>query len=238
MIYSDDRFEAWSKRALKAYLTKDPKTKQPTRKFLKKGYLHFDRRIWLPDHLDSIRSLVSDPDRVAKNPYYPFVRWVMKTPRYKKVKDNEGKEIRQLTLKERPIAFASHRDSLIYAFYAHALTEDYEQHIKAQGFAESVLAYRSDLGLSNVDFAREVFRHIHERGPCSAIALDVTGFFDNLDHGILKDHWCQVIGQSQLPADQYKMFRSLTKYSYVNRIPVYGSTFLMVKDGKFVPAPQ
>ncbi len=28
------------------------------------------------------------------------------------------------------------------------------------------------------------------------------------------------------------------KYSYVNRIPTYGSTFLMVKDGKFIPAPQ
>ena len=28
------------------------------------------------------------------------------------------------------------------------------------------------------------------------------------------------------------------KYSYVNRIPTYGSTFLMVKDGKFVAAPQ
>jgi branched-chain amino acid transport system substrate-binding protein len=28
------------------------------------------------------------------------------------------------------------------------------------------------------------------------------------------------------------------KYSYVNRIPTYGSTFLMVKDGKFVVAQQ
>ena len=28
------------------------------------------------------------------------------------------------------------------------------------------------------------------------------------------------------------------KYSYVNRIPTYGSTFLLVKDGKFVEAPQ
>lgn len=28
------------------------------------------------------------------------------------------------------------------------------------------------------------------------------------------------------------------KYSYVNRIPTYGSVFLMVKDGKFVLAPQ
>ena len=28
------------------------------------------------------------------------------------------------------------------------------------------------------------------------------------------------------------------KYSYVNRIPTYGTSFLMVKDGKFVPAPQ
>jgi RNA-directed DNA polymerase len=232
MIYSEKRFEAWSKRALKSYQTKNPKTKQPSRKYLKKGYLHFDRRIWLPDHLDSIRSLVSNPDRVAKNPYYPFVRWVMKTPRYKKVKDKEGNEIRKLTLKERPIAFASHRDSLIYAFYAHALTEEYEHYIKAQGFAESVLAYRSDLGLSNVDFAREVFRHIQERGPCSAIALDVTGFFDNLDHGILKDHWCQMIGEDQLPADQYKMFRSLTKYSYVNRSTVLRTLELELRGRK------
>ena len=28
------------------------------------------------------------------------------------------------------------------------------------------------------------------------------------------------------------------KYSYVDRIPNYGSTFLMVKDGKFIVAPQ
>ena len=27
------------------------------------------------------------------------------------------------------------------------------------------------------------------------------------------------------------------KYSYVNRIPTYGTSFLMVKDGKFVAAP-
>jgi hypothetical protein len=216
MIYTPERFDAWAAKALRSYQSKEPTAKKPK----KKSYLHFDRRIWLPDHLESIRSLVCDPDRVAKNPYYPFVRWVMKTPRYKRIKDTEGNEIRKLTLKERPIAFASHRDSLIYSFYAHALTEEYERYIKAQGFAESVLAYRSDLGFSNVDFAREVFRHIHERGPCSAIALDVTGFFDNLDHGILKDHWCQVIGQDQLPADQYKMFRSLTNYSYVNRSTV------------------
>lgn len=28
------------------------------------------------------------------------------------------------------------------------------------------------------------------------------------------------------------------KYSYIDRMPNYGSVFLMVKDGKFVPAPQ
>lgn len=28
------------------------------------------------------------------------------------------------------------------------------------------------------------------------------------------------------------------KYSYIDRIPNYGATFLMVKDGKFVAAPQ
>lgn len=90
MIYTDERFEAWASRVLKDYQTKDPKTRQATRKFLKKGYLHFDHRIWLPDHLEWIRQILKDPDRVARNPYYPFVRWVMKTPRYKKKHKEES----------------------------------------------------------------------------------------------------------------------------------------------------
>lgn len=134
-------------------------------------------------------------------------------------------------MKERPIAFASLRDSLIYSFYAHVLTELYEKYIRAAGFDECVLAYRSDLGLSNVDFAREVFQYI-SLGPCTAIALDVTGFFDSLDHGLLKTNWKAVLGVDELPKDQYKIFRSLTQYSYVNRGAVLRALGLELRGRK------
>ena len=57
---------------------------------------------------------------------------------------------------------------------------------------------------------------LHEVGECSAIALDIKGYFDNINHSKLKEMWCKVIDESDLPIDQYKVFRSLTKYSYVN----------------------
>jgi RNA-directed DNA polymerase len=238
MIYTEKRFEDWLAKNAANYRDKDPVTKEPMpRKFMKKGYLHFDNRIWLPDHIASFRKRLSDPERIAQTPFYPFVRWVMKTPRYKKNKDEKPNKrgvvkSRIMDLKKRPIAFAAHRDSLIYSFYAHGLTEEYERYISAEGFEACVLAYRSDLHLSNIDFAKEVFDEIGTRGPCTAIALDVTGFFDNLDHRVLKANWKRVIGVAELPKDQYKIFRSLTKYSYVNRGTVLRALKLELRGRK------
>lgn len=236
MIYTPKRFEAWIEKSRKDYdeehfrLTGKPK-------YIKKGYLHFDHRYWLPGKVESLRKRLSDSGKVAETPFYPFVRWVMKTPRYKKntkQKPNKAGVVkdRVLDLKERPIAFASHRDSLIYSFYAHGLTEEYERYIKEVRFDPCVLAYRSDIRLSNIDFAKEVFDEIGSRGPCTAIALDVTGFFDNLDHATLKANWKRVIRVDELPKDQYKIFRSLTKYSYVNRGTVLNALKLELRGRK------
>src|SRR5690606_28681645 len=86
---------------------------------------------------------------------------------------------------------------------------------------QCVLAYRTDLGgKSNIQFAKEAFDHakrLSSEGPCTAIALDIKGYFDSIDHELLKKRWCELIGQRQLPEDQYKIFRSLTKYSYANK---------------------
>jgi len=88
-----------------------------------------------------------------------------------------------------------------------------------------LLAYRTDLEGKpcNIQFAKEAFDQVKqkysEEGECSVIALDVKGYFDNIDHRILRDMWCKVIGEEELPDDQYKVFRTLTKYSYLN----YGS---------------
>ena len=47
--------------------------------------------------------------------------------------------------------------------------------------------------------------------------MDVSGFFDNLDHGILKAAWAKLIAAAALPDDHYAVFKSITKWSHVNR---------------------
>ncbi|WP_169817494.1 reverse transcriptase domain-containing protein [Algoriphagus vanfongensis] len=172
--------------------------------------------------------LLSDPSlkRMKNHNFTPLIKILQKTPRYKWQEDKElsagGKY--NLETKIRPISFASHFDTYIYGFYSFALNIKYQDYIHKNGFQEVVLAYRSDLeGKCNIQFAKEAFDQIKksfkEEGECSVIALDIKGYFDHIDHSILKKMWCKIIDEDDLPLDQYKVYRSLTKYSYVN----YGS---------------
>lgn len=40
--------------------------------------------------------------------------------------------------------------------------------------------------MCNIDFANYAFKEIVSRGNCVALVIDIKGFFDNLDHEILK----------------------------------------------------
>ncbi len=223
MFFTEEIWQAWLGKELRNYAeVKDRKTGLVKREYRKKGYLHFDLRFWLPTRSKELHEILADPHGLDRHRFYPFVRWVVKTPRYKrneKGKKNKKGEVpkRIMSIKERPIAFASHFDALLYSYHAYQLNDIYQRFLAASDFSECVLAYRSDLGLNNIDFAREVFDFIYAAGPCTAVALDVKSFFDTLQHARLKQNWCRVLGVEQLPADQYKIYRSLTKYSYVNR---------------------
>ena len=46
---------------------------------------------------------------------------------------------------------------------------------------------------------------------------DITGFFDNLDHAILKDRLKRLLGVKELAPDWYAVFRHVTKFSNVKR---------------------
>ena len=169
----------------------------------------------------AVKSLVADDslDSIAKHPFLPFIKILTKTPR---LRYQENEKMYGLETKIRPIAFASHFDTYVYSYYSFVLTEKYQQYIKSKGFDECVLAYRSDLdGKCNIQFAKEVFDvvkfKIERDRTCTAIALDITGYFDNIDHLILKEKWCKILGLKELPKDQYKVFRTLTKYSYLNK---------------------
>ena len=123
-------------------------------------------------------------------------------------------------IKSRPISYAAHMDSHIYSYYSFKLAELYEVALHEKGISESVLAFRS-LGKSNVDFAFDAFTEISTRKNCSAVALDISGFFDNLDHGFLKKTWASLLKQDVLPPDHFSVFKSLTQFSTVNKDDLY-----------------
>ncbi len=218
----EEYWNVWSQHEETNYKLIKDKSGVERRKYLKKGYTHFDHKFWFPDRKDELKEVLENGLKVysKKNrqmewwSFRPFLKVLLKTPRYK-YQEAEGHY--DLETKIRPICFASHFDSLIFGFYAFALTKKYEAYIKKEGFEEIPLAYRSNLGgKCNIQFAKEVIDEIKIRGACSAIALDIKGYFDHIDHVKLKEKWTKMIG-GKLPPDQYKLFKALTEYSYVNK---------------------
>lgn len=175
--------------------------------YRKKNYPHFD----LPMSAAEAVKLVTDPRRVVSHSFYPFMAFDIIRRRYR----SDGRR-GTVTKKPRPIRVAAHRDGYIFAYYAALLSERYEAHIAGSAVAPVALAYRKHLG-SNIDFADEAFREVSRRGDCVAIALDLQGFFDSLDHTQLKERWQRVLGSSRMSDDHYAVFRALTRYAYVER---------------------
>jgi len=131
----------------------------------------------------------------------------------KRVKREDGQLVP--SEKNRPICYCSHGDAAIYDHYGSLLSEGYESLLAAHGLSSVVTAFRPNSGLCNIHFANEVFTWIREKGNCVALAFDIKGFFDHLDHKVLKRQWSVVLGQQYLPADHYAVYKSLTKFAYV-----------------------
>jgi len=180
--------------------------------FKRRGYLHFDS----PVSLSTATRLVTCPKRVAKHPFFPLIHYTIRS--LKISVDDKGQVEKKW--KDREIKYASHLDSHIYSFYAKELAKLYESEVSKRMLNANVLAFRS-LGKSNIDFADDVFELIKAKGRCSVIGLDISGFFDNLSHTVLKNQWSRLLDVKQLPEDHYKVFRSLTKFAYVDRNTLY-----------------
>jgi hypothetical protein len=221
-MYSEDVWAAWSQQEEENYQVTKDKTGKLKRKYLKKGYQHFDPRFWFPQYKYKIQEILQQglkktntaTRRLEWYAFSPFIKTLVKTPRYK-FQAEEGEY--DLETKTRPICYASHVDSLLLGYYSFALTKHYENFISEQGFSDCVLAYRSNLGgKCNIQFAKEVFDEVRKRGNCTAIALDIKGYFDHIDHAILLQKWQKMLG-GRLPDDQHKLYKALTQYTYVNK---------------------
>lgn len=220
MLFSEDIWNRWVSRTQE--------------KFETKSYIHFDHPFDFLKRQEEIKSFFITPGKISKHNFLPLVKIITKTPRFK-YQDDLGKY--DLETKERPISFASHLDTFLYGFYSYALTEVYQKYIKDHGFDDCILAYRTDQdGKCNIQFAKEAFEVIRAKGSCTALALDIKGYFDNIDHSILKTMWCKILSKTELDPDDYSIFKSLTKYSYVKQETLLKHFGLKVR-GKNIKKP-
>lgn len=177
-----------------------------TKWFKRRGYRHLDRQV-----CGQFAAKAMNPQFVVSHPFSPLIHWVKEEPRYKycpKLKK------RVSTVKTRDISYASHRDACILSYYAKQLNELLEAHYGSAGLSDSVVAYRA-LGKSNYHFSADALAFAKSNAPVTVLAFDVTGFFDNLDHKLLKSRLKRVLGVSDLPTDWFKVLRAVTKYTYV-----------------------
>lgn len=183
--------------------------------YKRRTYLHFD----LPISEKAATSIVTNPSAVAKHSFYPLLSFTIVS---RKVKWDPATRKLQVVPKERSVSYASHIDSHIYAYYARLLETQYEAHLRGAEYGPAVLAFRK-LEKSNIHFAKEAFAAIKALGNADVITTDIKDFFGNLDHAILKKAWCSILGVSSLPADHYHVFKSLTKFSWVEKRNVYAA---------------
>jgi len=186
-----------------------------------RGYRHFDPLVdW---HV--ALNCVSEPKRVISHSFLPLLSYAKQIPRY-------DPNLHKVVTKDRQIAYASHMDAQIFAYYAHLLADPYEKELRRENLSDCVIAYRSIDRKSNIEFAAEVFAAIENMGNCVALGLDITGFFDHINHAVLKQLWSYLLMQNTttLPLDHYKVFKALTKYAHVNRDRAYNAFGLTFSD--------
>lgn len=193
----------------------------------KRNYLHFDNRV--SSISPEIQSYIFNKKAIKEHSFFPFIRYTTSVRKRRK----KGKGIK---VKKRDISYASHKDSLIYSWYAYQLNDLYEKKLFSLGLSESVLAYRTGNG-SNVDHACKAFRNIQSLEGAYVVCMDVKSFFDTLDHQILKRKWLQILQQEnpelkQLPSDHYAVYRAITKYSHVAIDAIYDALGLDPKNPK------
>lgn len=186
-----------------------------------KRYPHFDQ-ILKPEE---IAALVTNPVRVAENSFFPLLRYNKGWQPFRP--GSESKKTRPKP-KDRPIRYAARRDAYIFAYYRHLLSEPYEAELARLGISHCPVAYRriptetdGRRGKCNIQFSQEAISRIRELGNCCAIAVDISSYFDSIDHERLKSLWCRLLGVDRLPKDHFAVFKNITKYRAVDRVEAY-----------------
>jgi hypothetical protein len=202
-----------------------------------KGYYHISPQTggkW--NDFKAIEMKLSNPKFVSKYAFYPLLHTIIKERKYKKIPNGNGKRAHSFletvgkvkkNVKERPLHYANHFDSLIMSFYAEKLQSLYEIELKRNvDLDKCVTAYRKipvktipDKNKGNIHFAKEVFDEVKKRAENSVetivMAFDIKSFFSTLNHSFLYSKWAELLKMDQLPLDHLNVFNAATKFSFI-----------------------
>ena len=202
-----------------------------------KRYPHIGEPLTIKDY-KWVKEYVENEESIKKHSFLPLIHKCLVKRKFRAntvnvVRNKKGERIRFIDKpKIRHIYYASHLDSIVFSYYNYILSNAYEKLIQKKRFNDSIVAYRKlalenelNKNKCNIDFAKSTFEFIkkNESKKMSAIVADVTAFFDNLDHGILKKQWCKVLGNCTLPPDHFNVFKALTNIKYVESDQLFNS---------------
>lgn len=169
-----------------------------------KGYTHFDtRKVEYWKYVNKIR----DPKWVERHAFYPFIHYQQEKKKF------DGKEL--IIKSPRDIRYSAHIDRYIYEYYNNILSKKYNNYAKQMGFNQASIAYRTNLNKSNIHFSRDVFKYLNRQENAFIIVSDFSSFFDKLDHKYLKERLKELLNVETLSKDFYRVFKSVTNYSYI-----------------------
>jgi RNA-directed DNA polymerase len=213
-----------------------------------RGYLHFDGKVSFHDNIDTgghkITDVLRSTKAIAQHSFLPFIR---DDQRVRKFRDKKEKtplgdirkhSLRFPTIKNRPIMFAAHRDACIYSLYGDILSRLYEPSLTKDGISDSVLAYRripngsTGRNKSNIDFAQDFHKKMMSYDKIGILMVDMSHFFDTINHERLADRWKELLGVDELPLDHAAVLKSLTRFRYVFKREVYKALNLTDKKIK------
>ncbi|WP_175632631.1 reverse transcriptase domain-containing protein [Pedobacter ghigonis] len=208
------------------------KIKQKSSWLKNRGYLHLTNQIDVYTRKSEVLGKVSNPSFVAKHDFFPLLHTIISERRYKRAKDG-GNDSRahshngEPTVKDRPLHYATHMDSMVFGYYAELLQKDYLLRLQLNPLlSDCVTAYRriedpkrKGKNKGTIHFASEVFQEIEKRAlqGCTVLKFDIESFFSSIDHKMLKQAWIDLLQKPTMPTDHYNVYRASTRFSYINR---------------------
>lgn len=218
-----------------------------------KNYTHFDTNKPIKDSQEDLSAFESflNPKNIIKRNFWPLIRYEIKEKKFIRFEDeipdnnyfhdtareNENEDFFWHKKKIRPISYASHYDSYIYSYYSFMLSEKYEEFLNSKSLENNVLAYRRvfiddnpNKWKNNIHFSMDVFQDIIDLKDCIVFAFDIKGFFDSLDHSVLKKELKSVMIEDSLSEDWFKVYKSLTNFSYIKKEDLIINNLIKRKD--------